>query len=159
MPLTILCPKTAQGELVAMVSFVYVKDQPSMVTPLISVSVYVSAAGTEKRSGRIERLSLQRWQERWQAGLSVVATGNVHLRPSGKIWVENEAGQKVGEFLIAEGDPTYPGSERGYVGVNPGLNLAAGRYRLRAQLSSKELVLEASRFVEVKADGTVQLEK
>src|SRR4051794_37683840 len=42
----VTCPLDAQGELVGMVSFAYQPENPTMVTPMISVSVYVSAAGS-----------------------------------------------------------------------------------------------------------------
>ena len=52
--LTISCPKETDGELVGMVSFRYQTEHPSMVTPMISVSMYVIAAGHDKMAGEIK---------------------------------------------------------------------------------------------------------
>jgi hypothetical protein len=153
------CPKDAQGELVSMVSFAYQGENVSMVTPVISVSVYLTAKGTEKVSGFIKEIAVRKWTDRTQVAMGLISTGNVHLRPTGKVLVTNVKGETVATFDIKEGDPAYPGQERGYFGDDKSVVLKPGRYTAKATLTYKDLEMSAAKDLEVKADGSIQMAK
>jgi hypothetical protein len=152
------CPKDAEGELVGMISCLYTTHGPAMVTPMISVSVYLQVAGTEKRTGDIEQLAVRTWNHQFQVAASVVSTGNVHLRPTGTFRIMR-AGQEMASFLLKEGNPTYPGNRQGYFGDVPnGFHLDPGVYDLQADLMSGDLSLKKSRPFEVKSDGSIVMD-
>ncbi|OGR90376.1 MAG: hypothetical protein A2992_09665 [Elusimicrobia bacterium RIFCSPLOWO2_01_FULL_59_12] len=156
---TVKCPKDARGELVGMVSFMHTPDQPSMMTPMISVSVYLEAAGTEQRAGEIERLAVRKWNNQIQAAVGVKSTGNVHLRPTGTIALEDSTRKEVARFPVKEGGPAYPGQGKGYFAKVPAdFQLTPGRYTARADLSYRELSLKAEDGFNVTKDGQIEMD-
>ena len=157
--ITARCPKEAEGELVGMVSFLYEKDPPSMVTPIISVSVYVEVAGTEKASGEIRQVAVQTWNNQIQLAVDLKSTGNVHLRPSGSFTVVDARGVEVATFPVKEGAPAYPGRDQGYFAqIPPGFKLASGRYAVKVSLQDRGLAFQAERGFQVLKDGKIQMD-
>lgn len=156
--LTIRCPKELDGEVVAMTSFVYQTDHPSMVTPMISVSMYLIASGTEKVGGKVEDLLVRMYKGEPNITAKVKCTGNIHLRPSGRLVVVDARGAELGQIHIQEGQPTYPGAESLYYGSVPdGVKFPAGVYTARADLSYGDLKLQGSRDFTVLPDGQIQM--
>lgn len=154
---TVTCPRGVEGELVGMVSFLYQTGQPSMVTPMISVSVYVAAAGTEKIAGEIKDMAVRLWRDQLQVAVSVKAAGNVHLRPTGQVVLVDAKGTEVARWPIPEGDPAYPGMERGYFAKIPsGFKLAPGRYTAKADLVYKGLEMKADQGFTVSPEGKIE---
>lgn len=159
-PVTINCPKDAQGLLVGMASFTFRGDHPSSVTPMISVSVYLAPAGTEHTTGEISKLSARIWQHQMVVGAEVTATGNMHLRPTGEFQVVNEKGELISRYMLPQRDPVYPGQTHGFVGVHASneTSIPAGKYILKAHLVSDTVVLDAQRKFEIFPDEKVQME-
>ncbi len=157
--LRVTCPKNAQGELVGMVSFLYHASEPSMVTPVISVSIYTVVAGTEKISGEISELGIRSSQSAIQVAIGVKATGNVHLRPAGQVLIFNEKKELVSTIPIREGDPAYPGRERGYFGQDSSTKLVPGRYTLAANLVYRDVKLSKTTDFVVAKDGRIEADK
>jgi len=155
--LTLKCPKGAQGELVGMASFLYVAQEDQMVTPIISVSVYVAVKGTERSEGEITDLVVREWQGKIQMGVEVKSTGNVSLRPSGRISIVDAAGHEVSSQPVLESGPAYPGRVEPYVVADPNLKLKAGRYQARAQLVTRGVMMTATRDFDVADDGKITL--
>src|SRR5882724_7982888 len=91
--ITISCPKDAVGELMGMVSFTYLGDTPSMITPMISTAVYLDVTGTEKFAGEIVALGAGTRNGKFQVGAQIKATGNVRLHPIGTIRLLDAKGQ------------------------------------------------------------------
>lgn len=153
------CPEKAQGELVGMVSFLYRTDNPSMMTPVISVSVYLGALGTEKVSGEIEQVVVQKWNNAIQAVVDVKSTGNVHLRPMGIFIFEDKNGNEIARFSTKEGGPAYPGRNQGYFAQVPAeFKLERGRYRVRAELEYRGVILQERREFNVLKDGSIEMQ-
>jgi hypothetical protein len=153
------CPKEAEGELVAMISSQYTSGEPSMVVPMISVSVYLEVAGTEKVAGEIQELKIHRWKNQWQAGVAIQSTGNVHLRPSGTIEIRRATGDMLGQYKIPEGQPTYPGVVQGYLAQIPSdLKLDPGRYLLKSTLTYRDMTWQAQRGFEISKDNVATLD-
>lgn len=158
--LTIRCPKELTGEVVAMTSFLYQTEKPSAVTPMISVSVYLMAAGTEKLSGEVQDITVRDWKGQINVTAKVKSTGNVHLRPSGRLIVLNAQGAELASLPVSEGQPTYPGSDALYFGTVPAeVKVSPGKYTARADLSYGSLKLQGSRDFTVMPDGKVQMDK
>jgi hypothetical protein len=156
--LEITCPKELKGEVVAMASFVYRTENPSMVTPMISVSVYLMAAGTESRMGEVEDVMVRRNKDQLSLSAKVKSTGSVHLRPSGRIVVTDAKGIEIAQLAVAEGQPTYPGTDALYAGSVPfGPQLVPGTYQAKAELVYQEVKLEKSKEFTVLPDGQVQM--
>ena len=154
---TVKAPKGAQGELVGMVSFLYQTKGMSMVTPIISVSVYALIEGTEKAGGAITELTLRDLgNKQLQAAVVVKASGNVHLRPAGHVSVVDDSGREVCRIDVPEAGPTYPGQDKGYFGVSPNTQLAPGHYLAKAELISTGLLMQATQDYQVSADGQLK---
>lgn len=156
--ISVKTPKTAQGELVAMVSFRYITENAaSMVTPMISVSVYDTVAGTEKLTGEIRALAIHAWQGKIQLGMSARATGNVHIRPAGSMKVFKATGEKVVDCSIDEGDPSYPGVERGYMCKPFPLTLEPGDYKIQGDLHYRDIAMTKAQALTVSPKGEFTL--
>jgi hypothetical protein len=157
--ITLQCPKEMVGEVVGMASFIYKTEQLMMVTPMISVSHYLIAAGTEKMSGEVTGMMVRVWNNEVHISAHVVSTGNVHLRPSGRLLVLNSKGTVVGETGVPEGQPTYPGRDNFYYGALPDtVKLSPGSYTARAELAYQDLKLQGDQRFKVLKNGQIQME-
>jgi hypothetical protein len=156
--LTMRCPKEMKGEVVGMVSFVYKSDPPSTVTPMISVSMYAIAKGSEIVGGVVKDLIVRKWRDQAVVSAVVRSTGNVHLRPSGRLMVSDAKGTELAAMPVAEGAPTYPGTENIYGGQVPAeVKLPPGTYMVAADLKYQDLKLQGSRKFTVMPDGSIQM--
>lgn len=154
----VTCPKDMSGEVVAMVSFTYKTDHQSMVTPMISVSMYLMAAGSETRSGEVEDIIVRRYQDQLSLSAKVKSTGNVHLRPSGRIVVLDTKGAEVAALPVAEGQPAYPGTVSLYAGSVPVTpKLVPGTYIAKVELTYQDVKLQSTKEFTVLPDGQVQM--
>jgi hypothetical protein len=155
----ISCPKDAVGELMGMVSFTYVGDTPSMITPMISTAVYLDVIGTERTSGEIVALGAGTRNGKFQVGAQIKATGNVRLRPSGTVRLMNDQWQPVFVYTLVEGNPIFPGQVRDYPASGPDTAPATGHYSLSAEIHSGTLELKSDQGIFVKPDGVVELDR
>ena len=110
--ITLRCPTQATGELMGMVSFAYQGIKQSMITPMISTAVYLEIIGTENNAGEILALGAGTRNGRFQVGVQMKATGNVRIHPAGWVYLANDQGQNLAEYIIAEGSPMFPGATR-----------------------------------------------
>jgi len=156
--ITVSCPKKARGLLVGMTSFAYQPMEPGMVTPMISVSLYLTVKGTENKQGEIKSLAARIWEGKLSVGIEVASTGNVHLRPSGHIHVFDAQGTSIAEFQIREGDPVFPGQTRGFIGQGPVVTLAPGAYTLKSDLVSGQVVLHRQQQFVVEKNGDIRMD-
>jgi len=159
-PVTIICPKEAQGILVGMASFIFRTAHPSTVTPMISVSIYLTPAGTEHLAGEISKLTARFWKHTLMVGAEVMATGNMHLRPSGSLLIFDDKGTQVAQYIVPQKDPVYPGQTRGFIGARQTNDAALplGAYVLKAHLVSGDLQLDAQKKFQIFADEKIQME-
>jgi hypothetical protein len=158
--LTVLCPKKAEGLLVGMASFIFRTAQPGTVTPMISVSIYLTVAGTEHLSGEIRKLTARFWKHTLTVGAEVAATGNVHLRPSGSLLIFDAQGTQMAQYVVAQKDPVYPGQTRGFIGAHQSNETALplGAYVLKAHLISGDLQLDAQKKFQIFTGEKIQME-
>ena len=156
---TVTCPKQMTGEMVGMASFLYQTEHQGMVTPMISVSLYLTAAGTEKLSGQVEDMMVRKYNNQVSVGAKIRCTGNIHLRPSGRLVLTDSKGTEVGQVSVVEGQPTYPGTENIYGGMLPaGVTLPAGSYSARTDMKYRDVDLQLVQNFQVKPDGQIEME-
>ena len=91
---------------------------------------------------------------------SVKNKGNVHIRPTGKAMIEDEAGKKVIELDLALGKPALPSEETGYDFLWDKPELKTGAYKISVTIDyGKELNMEKTatleKTLEVDKDGKV----
>lgn len=140
-------PQDAEGELVAMVFF-------GSITPAggglgiqtrFGVSIYVAIEGTEVVEANIEKLDATRYgggsSDNYgiNFGVTVANTGNVHIRPKGKISIENENGERVKDLDIFYGFPVFPQAKRTFPAIWRGGELPPGEYRAKVSINYGEL--------------------
>lgn len=134
-PYSVKAPKKAKGALVGMVSFVPEEKEPGQVLVVISVSMYVTVAGTQKLKWELGDLKVDKAGDGLQFNVLVRNKGNVHVRPKGFIDLYR-SGKPVGKFNFMESRPVYPGAARSVVAVTPeGLPLGPGDYKAKINVS------------------------
>jgi hypothetical protein len=123
---------------------------------MMSLALYVIADGTEKPSGYIKDIQVLWHEGTFRVLATVMATGNVHLRPQGKAKIEDAQGQSVSELTFPEGSPAYPGSLRAFAADTKNLTLKPGLYTVFVELQAQGQTLRASR--QMKASGPEKFE-
>ncbi len=152
------CPEAMKGEVVGMVSFLYKADPKAMITPMISVSMYLIAAGHEQISGSIEDLFVRAFDGRLSATVKIKASGNVHIRPQGEITILDKKGAVVARMPVPEGQPAYPGQDSLFGAQTPAdVTFAPGSYLLKVNLTYQNLVLNKERPFKVLKNGQVEM--
>jgi hypothetical protein len=119
----------ARGVSVAMISFVPTVAEEQGVTMMISASLFVTAAGTERVDWRMENVKIEKNASQMQVTVPVRNNGNVHVRPKGTVEILSR-GKKVLELSMPESRPVYPGTSRiFYATSDRGGVLKKGRYK------------------------------
>lgn len=140
-------PKGAKGELMAMVFFGSIVPQGGGVgiQTRFGVSIYVTIKGTEVVEASIEKLNASRYGSESSEnsginfGVTVENRGNVHVRPRGKVTVEDRDGNTVMEVDILYGFPVFPQAKRTFPAIWKGGVLPPGEYKAEATMSYGEL--------------------
>jgi len=132
-------PENAKGELMSMVFFA--TTAPSMGTLSIrtrfGVALYVAVKGTEILEGKILDLKVEKLKpgeemEKLHFMVLVENIGNVHVRPRGKVVVEDGEGKKLDEVEIQYGWPVFPEDRHLYDGYWETEQILPGIYRAKA---------------------------
>jgi hypothetical protein len=103
-------PKEASGSYFALLFF---DEEPSVqegevpIGVRIGVPVYVTIKGTEVYSGEIEEI-----EQKAKLKVKFKNTGNVYVRPEGKVKIMDLNNNKKDEFLLTEYAPVLPESSR-----------------------------------------------
>jgi len=158
-------PTRAIGELVAMISFVPRAEEESMINVVFSVSLYVMIEGTEILKGEISKVDIRRWKKEGSSDLRLAVLvenrGNVHLRPKGKIVIEDRKGKEIKEVELTYGWPVYPGKNRAYFGDWKGVSLKSGKYKATATIDygDPENILKKTVSFKVDKKGNIEMGK
>ncbi len=134
----------AQGSLVAMMSFVpQIEGDQGGITLMVSVSVFVTAKGTEKIDWDVSDVKIDDQTGKLQFSAVVANNGNVHLRPVGNVVIYSKT-EVVDSFNFSEGRPSYPGTPRSFVAVSksdikPGKYIAKINLQCYGQMKEKEV--------------------
>lgn len=124
---TVRLSTVAQGVSVAMVSFIPEVSSEQGVTMVVSVSLFVTAAGTEKVNWDIGDVTFGT-SSSFSVSAAIRNNGNVHLRPQGNIQVLS-GGNAIAGLDFAAGRPVYPGASRSLVAsTDKPVQLPAGKY-------------------------------
>jgi len=145
-------PKTAQGELVGMASFlIETENRESMINKRFSVAVYMSIKGTEKMKAQMNGIALSITTNSVTAAVNVENKGNIHIRPEGLFQILDEKNVPQANVTIKRDQPTYPGDQRTYLGTVTGLNLKPGHYTAKIELQDTDrqipIINETKKFV------------
>jgi len=140
-------PEEAKGELMAMVFFGSIAPAGGGVgiQTRFGVSIYVTIEGTEVVEADIEKIDVARYGNETSDnyginfGITVENKGNVHIRPKGKISVEDWEGNMVKEVDIFYGFPVFPLAKRTFPANWKGGVIPTGKYRAKAIMSYGEL--------------------
>lgn len=141
---TITAPKKVKGEIDGAVSFSS-KPPGAMVEMQMTLVQYLAIAGTERPEAKIPGLSVKVSSDT-SIGLLLQNPGNVHLRPKGWIYVDSDAGQRLLNVEINNGQPVFPGTERVYSGTVKGFRLQPGSYTARIELSDMDRPFDLPRI-------------
>lgn len=159
----VVVPARAIGELVAMISFVPRAEEESMINVVFSVSLYVMIEGTEILKGEISKVDIRKWEREGSSelrfGVVVENRGNVHLRPKGKIVIEDRKGKQIKELELTYGWPVYPGKNRAYFGDWKVASLKSGKYKAMATVNygDPENILKKTVSFEVDKNGNIEM--
>ncbi len=156
--LDVVCPKDAVGELMGMVSVSYQGVKGGTLTSMISTPVYLRVKDREKISGRIAALGAGTHEGVFLIAAKVSATGNVRLRPVGTIDLLNEEKEIMATYIVPERAPIFPGQTIDCVGQGPARAPKAGKYLLKARLTSDSLEMKDEQWFSVNKKGEVQIE-
>jgi hypothetical protein len=156
-------PTGAIGELVAMISFIPRAEEESGINVVFSVSLYVMIEGTEILKGEISKLDIRRWESEGSSdlrlGVLIENKGNVHLRPKGKIVIEDTKGKEIKEVELTYGWPVYPGKNHAYFADWKGAHLKSGKYKAIATVDygdPENILRETVRF-KVDKKGNIEV--
>lgn len=158
-------PTKAIGELVAMISFVPQAEEESAINVVFSVSLYVMIEGTEILKGEISKVDIRRWESEGSSDLRLAVLvenrGNVHLRPKGKIVIEERKGKEIKEVELTYGWPVYPGKNRAYFGDWKGASLKSGKYEATATVDygDPENILKGTVSFKVDKNGNIEMDE
>ena len=147
-------PTSAEGVLVAMLSFL--PQGEAQVSLMLSVSLYVTVAGTEKISWQISDVNLSYRMNQLQISAKVWNHGNVHVRPQGMIEIY-KGKLKLDEFGFAESRPVYPENSRLILARKEKMNLLPGKYRARIHLRGQGEQKEKEISFRLKKSGEIIL--
>jgi len=129
------------------------------ISLLISVSLYVTAAGTERKDWDFENFTISSYQGNTQFSVYVRNSGNVHVRPNG--FVKVIKGKKETTLEIPESRPAYPNQRRQAVahGVQKEVFPKPGKYKVIVSLTGTGITKEKTYEVQVKKTGEVVIIK
>jgi len=140
-------PEEAKGELAAMVFFGSLTPAGGGVgiRTRFGVSIYVAIKGTEIVEANIEKLDVVKYggenSDNYgiNFGVTVENVGNVHIRPKGKVAIEDKEGSRIKDVDIFYGLPVLPQGKRTFPANWKGGVLPPGEYMGKAIISYGEL--------------------
>lgn len=137
--LRIQVPKDVQGELAAQIFFtsdVLSQDnKPSGgIKARIGAVLYVAIKGTEIIEAEIKNIYISKesteGKNRLKIEIDVKNNGNAHIRPEGKIIIEDEGGKKIAELELLSGSTALPGEAKIYNALWENPELKEGSYKI-----------------------------
>ncbi|MFH1593653.1 MAG: hypothetical protein ABID09_03025 [Candidatus Omnitrophota bacterium] len=138
--LIVKVPQDATGEMVAQIFFssgvTGESVLPGAIRARLGAILYVAIEGTEIVDGHIEDIVVARGiqgdEDALKIGVRVKNEGNVHLRPTGSVVIEDLNGEKILEKNIASGRAVLPGQDFLYYALPDKTKLSKGEYKVKA---------------------------
>ncbi len=152
----VFLPTSTVGEVSAMISFVPEAKKNQMLNLVLSVSLYVTAKGTEVIDAKISDISLhQEKAKNLKVAVIVKNKGNVHIRPEGSVIIKK--GRKtLNTINLRSGWPVYPDRKYGYIGTWANANLKKGKYTAYAHITyGDKLSLTKKKVFRIDKNGRV----
>jgi hypothetical protein len=130
-------PEGFKGEILAQIYFsqaddLHEKAVGTTVKTRFGVGLYVAAKGSEVVKATITGIDVSRNDEEIKYAVEIENLGNVHLRPRGKIIIEDLKGNEIQRLETQYGWPVFPHGKCVYNTKWHNFNLAAGKYKARA---------------------------
>jgi len=140
-------PEEAEGEMVAMVFFGSLAPAGGGVgiKTRFGVSIYVAIKGTEVVEANIEKFDVTKYAGEdsdnygINFGVTVENMGNVHIRPKGKVIIDDKEGNRIKEVNISHGFPVFPQAKRAFPAIWKRGVLPPGEYKAKATIYYGEL--------------------
>ncbi len=140
-------PEEAEGEMVAMVFFGSLAPAGGGVgiKTRFGVSIYVAVKGTEVVEANIEKFDVTKYAGEdsdnygINFGVTVENMGNVHIRPKGKVAIDDKEGNRIKEVDISHGFPVFPQGKRAFPAIWKRGVLRPGEYKAKATINYGEL--------------------
>jgi hypothetical protein len=170
--LRIKVPKDVKGELVSQIFFtssVLTEDgKPSEgIKARVGGVLYVAIKGTEIVDAEIKSIAVskesnEKAKEKLKIEISVNNKGNAHIRPTGRVAIDDKDGKRLIELEIESGKPALPGQEIAYSASWDDPRLKSGEYKASAAINyGKELGTEKTaaleKVFEIGKDGKVMV--
>lgn len=150
--LRIKVPVDVKGELVAQIFFTSTvmdeKGEPIKdIKARVGGVLYVAIKGTEIMDAEIKEIAVLKESsegiENFKAQISVNNKGNVHIRPEGKIFIEDESGKIIKTLVLKAGSPTLPKQQVEYHASWDNADIKEGVYKIFAIIRyGKDINLE-----------------
>lgn len=137
-------PENAIGELRAMVCF-NIKEKEMMTRQRLSVGLYALINKGAEIDGEIEKIKMfpitqnPNGTNSMSFEITIKNKGNIHLRPYGKLIIENENNKKIGEINFKEGWPVFAKRKFNYMGKWTNPDLSSQKLIIRANFRSRHL--------------------
>lgn len=156
--LRIKVPTDVKGELAAQIFFtstVLTEDGKPVegIKARVGAVLYVAIKGTEIIDAEITNITVSNVPDGKNGKLSIEVDvknkGNVHIRPTGKVTIEDKAGKKAAELDLLSGKPALPLQEVEYYALWENPELKRGAYKVSAIINyGKELNMEKTATLE-----------
>lgn len=170
--LRIKVPVNVKGELVSQIFFTstVLKENGQPVKDIkarVGSVLYVAIKGTEIVDAEITNIAISKEPGKDKNLLKIEVNiknkGNVHIRPTGKVAIEDKEGEKNIELDLGSGKTTLPLQEVGNYVLWDNPKLKTGRYKASVTINyGKELNMEKTaaldKIFEVSKDGKVMVE-
>ncbi len=121
-------PKGLEGELVSMVFFAAEKKKGSFIQQRFGVCIYAGIKGAEDINCEILNTEVIKNKEKLRFSVKVKNTGNVHIRPVGKVLIMQKK-NLIKEVKFREGFSIFPEKTRIYT---QGADLPPGDYTVHS---------------------------
>ena len=167
--LKIKVPKDVKGELVSQIFFtssVLTENGKTFegIKARVGGVLYVAIKGTEIVDAEISNIAVSKEykddKKVIKVEVSVKNKGNVHIRPTGKVAIEDGAGKRLVELDLESGKSVLPLQDIGYRVIWNKPKLKKGTYKVSVTINyGKELNMEKTaaleKIFEVSEDGKV----
>ena len=134
---SIRAPSGLAGEIMAQVYFADVTKKESAAVNVISrvgVGLYVSVKETQKISAKIDRINITKEGKEIKFEVVVENLGNVHLRPKGKLVIQDSQNRTIKELETQYGWPVFPATKYSYHALCKDTDIGKGQYGVQASI-------------------------
>ena len=160
--LRIRVPEDAEGELAAQIFFTSAvgggEDKKGAVQARIGAVLYVAIKGTEIIDANIRHINIsiakENNVEKLKIAVKVRNKGNVHLRPTGKVFIKDSKGNVLSEEELMTGHSVLPNKDFFFYAYWDEPKLKKGDYSVSAEITYGE-IFEIEKTSEFKSSFSI----